>query len=116
MSDDGRITYRYVQAAGYRRIPASGVWGGITPDGNIIANFFVDAPEIPLSITHELRAGGVLGEEISRDYQQPDSPSIERSLEVGVVMSAERARSVGQWLLSKAEELEAAATEQGEDD
>lgn len=117
MSDEGRITYRYIRAPQYRKIPTSGVWGGVTPDGNIIANFFVDSPEMPTSITHELRSGGVLGEEVARDYDETEGATIERSLEVGVVVSPEKARAIGQWLLAKAEEMEAGVdVDEGDED
>jgi len=77
------------------------------PDGNIVANFFVDTPEVPQSITHELAEGHVLGEELSREPAEGE-PTFERSLEVGVVMSPEKARVFAHWLLSKAEELDEA--------
>lgn len=115
MSDEGRITYRYVRAPQYRKIPTSGVWGGVTPDGNIIANFFVDTPEMPISITHELRPAGVLGEEIAREYNESEEAAIERSLEVGVVVSPQKARAIAQWLLAKAEEMESAVREENDD-
>ncbi len=107
MSQRAHITFRYSLAPGYRKVPMSGVWGGAMPDGSIIANFFVDAPEIPQSVTYEMTADHVLGEEIGRE-RASEGPVFERSLEVGVVMSPDRARALAQWLLAKAEELDRA--------
>ncbi len=115
MSNDGRITFRYSTAPAYRKVPVSGVWGGVMPDGNIIANFFVDAPEMPASVTHELTEGHVLGQEVSRERGGDAEPTFERAREVGVVLSPDKAKSFAQWLLSKAEEVEQAQAQEDEE-
>lgn len=85
----------------YRIIAANGIWGGLTPRGDIQLDFFVEKQNTPESIRHELKETGVLGDELGRF----PSRKIIRRLQVGILLSAEQADSVANFIKDKVKEL-----------
>jgi len=101
------VEFEFVRSPECRSILATGVWGGITPEGYILAGFFIDRPPVPQSVTHELTAEGVLGAEIDRRPRVPDRPKVERILQAEVLLTAETAHSLIEWLTAREKELQA---------
>jgi len=112
MANQKQVTFHYTEDANYRTIPVSGAWGGITPKGHIIVNFYYDRPESPKSISHEVGPNGSLGDESDKSYTYGGSGQYERRLEVGVVMDGETADSLMQWLEKMIERIKAIGEEQ----
>lgn len=96
-----KIAFRFQQDEDYRLIPVNGVWGGVTPRGDIKVDLFHESEAQPDVVTHELTPDSTLGEEVERS----PSASIERTVLVGVVLAAEQAESIGRWLQDKAREV-----------
>ncbi|MCH8844473.1 MAG: hypothetical protein IID61_16055 [SAR324 cluster bacterium] len=96
------IRIRYVKDDGYRLIPANGAFGGPTPKGDVIIHFFVDHSEMP-DVTElaqqEDQPPGTLQE------IQPQNLGVRRAMQMGVVLNAQVARSIGHWLLAKSETI-----------
>lgn len=92
------ITIRFRKDEGYRVLSVNAVWGGVTPRGDIIVDLCHESQPYPDAITQELTPDG-LGAEIER---KPPTPSIQRTLLAGMVLSAEHAESIGLWLQEKA--------------
>lgn len=84
--------------------------GGITPQGFVCADFFVETSLTPDTVAHALNADGTLGAEIKREPRVDGVARIERRLQVEVLLSPEAARSVAEWLLKRAGEAEAGAS------
>jgi len=117
MADLKQVTFHYTEDANYRTIPVSGAWGGITPKGHIIVNFYYDRPESPESVSHEVGPKGSLGAELDKSYAHGGDRHFERRLEVGVVMDDETASSLIVWLEKMIEQLKTIAREhQGGDE
>ena len=108
MDQPERINFRYVKDDDYRIVPASGVHGGITPDGHIIAHFFLELLELPETVTHGLDSDGKLGDAIDQTHKSRNGAWLERRLSFGILMSAAKARSIGEWLVGRADEVERA--------
>jgi len=118
MADQKRVTFHYTEDANYRTIPVSGAWGGITPKGHIIVNFYYDRPESPKSTSHEVGAKGSLGEELDKSYVHGGQGHFERRFEVGVVMDDATASTLIQWLQTMTGQLQTIreeTEERGED-
>lgn len=99
---DSTVRIEFERSHLYRIVPADGAWGGPTPRGHILVNFFVDVPVSPLSVTHTLSADGQLGPEVERMPAAADgAPRVSREFEVGVLLSPEDAESVARWLLDQ---------------
>ncbi len=85
----------YVKSEHYMLLPATGVFGGVTPIGDILVEFFVDRQTPPESIVLEI--------------DPPKASEIEkvgerfiRELQVSFLLRADRAHSIGKWLIEKA--------------
>ena len=94
------ITIHFRKDEGYRVLAVNAVWGGVTPRGDIMVDLCHESQPQPDAITHEVTPEG-LGAEIERT---PPTPSVERTVLVGVVLTPEHAESIGLWLQAKARE------------
>lgn len=79
----------------YRLLPATGAFGGSTPTGDIIVEFFVERQTHPKKIILELDPSG--SKEIKREGGE-----IVREMQVGIFLRPDRAHSIGKWLMEKA--------------
>ncbi len=87
----------FKKAQDYKIITANGAWGGISPHGEVIMELCVerlDSPEyVELSVSDQ---GEV------RETGRAPAHHVREAL-VGVVLRADIARSIGQWLIQQAD-------------
>jgi hypothetical protein len=100
---EGRVRYHFIKSNFFRVVLAEGVYGGISPSGQIRMTFFNERSALPQQTEYGINSDGSLGNEdpegrVSRD-------GFVRELEVDVVMNIEHARLVHQWLGQKIEML-----------
>lgn len=95
----------------YRIVAANGVWGGITPRGDIQLDFFVERQGVPEIIKHEFTEQGTLGNITDR---KPE-PRFIRRLQVGILLSPDKADSIANFIKEKVAEFneKAAAISKG---
>jgi len=93
---DIKIAFR--KALDYRIIPVTGAWGGVNPQGEIVFDLFVEKLEVPESVQIKIEPGRP-PVEISREGQIHV-----RESQIGVVVRPDIARSLGEWLIQKANE------------
>ena len=96
-----KITFSFTKDEGYRLLSVNGVWGGPTPRGDILVNFFHESQAIPETVTHEVASAGQLGDELER----APKPVFQRTVLVGMMLTAEQAESIGRWLQEKARKV-----------
>lgn len=96
---DTTLDIEYQKATDYKLFPATGAWGGPTPQGEILCNFFVEHTAIPKSVTLTINKGVVQPGEASEPSR------IVRELQTAVIMRPDIAKSIGEWLIRKAEEV-----------
>jgi hypothetical protein len=101
-----KITFR--KAPGYRIIPVTGAWGGVNPQGEIVFDLFVEKLEVPESIRIRVEPGRPPAE-IAREGQVHV-----RESQMGVVVRPDIARSLGEWLIQKANEAASGTVEGNE--
>ena len=99
-----RIRVKSRKDSEHRIIPASGVWGGVTPHGMVYFDVVLEKPEAPVSTT--INVNETTGERIET-VDDPAEPAVERILMTGILTRPEIARAIGQWLIDKADEAEA---------
>jgi len=87
----------YSKDQGYKLVPVTGAWGGVSPQKEIIVDFYIDNLRHPDSI--EITAAG--GKIVKEDRTPAESP-IDRVLQFGVVLRPDIARSIGKFLIEKA--------------
>ncbi len=101
-------TFFYERDAGHAIFPASGMFGGPTPRGEIYIAFFADHAPIPQQVTHEIKDDGHLGDELRRSQSQQ---GYVRTIGSEIVMSVETAVSLREWLQTKIDDLLTAKAE-----
>lgn len=104
------VTFKYAKANDYRVIAANGVYGGPLPSGEIKADFFVEFVETPGVERFEVKDKR-LGALIDR---VPSKGTWIRELQIGLLLSRNTAKSIGEWLLEKVKIAEEQALKAGE--
>lgn len=94
------INVFYKRSDNFTVFPVGGVWGGITPQGLISAEFFIDKPASPEHTVLKLDETGEAKETV------PDRQDITRELLVGLIANPEIARIIGNWLITRADEVD----------
>lgn len=98
----GQITFEYKISPNYTNYTIAGAHGGLQPGGLITANIFSERTAIPKRIVHRLTDEGGLGEIIEEDKKE----AIIRDVLFSLSMTPNTAKSLGKWLIEKAEEYE----------
>ena len=95
------INIKFTKTPDYKIIAATGAFGGPTPQGEILCNFFIEYKEPPEFLEIEIgERGGIVKEteKIANDYYN-------RELQIGVLLRPDIAKSVGDWLISHADKV-----------
>lgn len=93
----------FKKADGYKVMPVSGAWGGLTPQGLVHCDFFVEKSENPERVVMSLDETTGEAREISRS---PEQNFVVRESLVGVMMQPDMARSIGKWLIAQADDFD----------
>lgn len=102
-----KILVKFREAPDYKKVGATGIFGGITPTGHVLCHFFIDFQEIPSEMTHIVQEGGNLAPEAGNQFP----PNIIRELQVGVLLPPQILRSVGEWFIAQSDTIEQIAQE-----
>lgn len=96
VGEDRRAKFVLTKSSDYRTIAANGVWGGVTPRGDLRVDFFLESLTFPEAVTHLVNPDGKLGNELSR---APSDRAFTREIQMGVLLSLDHADSIGRWLI-----------------
>ena len=81
----------------YKIVSATGVWGGVSPGGDIFFDLFIDKRDNPeyleLKIDNHNKT-----EEVGRGEQK-----LVRESQIGITLRPDNALVIGKWLIEKAE-------------
>lgn len=83
----------------------NGAFGGVSTQGEIIANFFLERMPVPNSVTNSVNPDGTLGGVVEIDPENLNDTVI-RYISTGIVLNEENAKSVYEWLGNQIQELE----------
>ncbi len=90
-----QITVEFDRSDDYRLVPVTGAWATHTPNGDIVAELFVERRLPPREVTLEIE------ENQAREIDQ-QAGRLVREVVTGLVMRPEVAFAIGQWLVAKA--------------
>lgn len=93
-----KFKIHFTKASSYKIIPATGAWGGPTPQGELLCNFFVEYRDAPDNIEMEIEGGR------AKEPERIEADFI-RELQMGVIIRPDIAKSIGEWLVRKADEI-----------
>ena len=102
------VKFIYNVDENYRTVYVNGVYGGITPRGDIHCSFFIEYNAIPEEEAFEV-SEGKLGKKLD---QPKEFTLLNRDLRVGLFLKADDAESIANWLLDKVRILRGEKTEQ----
>jgi len=101
------IDIQYDFDPSYRIVAANGVYGGITPRGDMKIDFFVESLDVPHQVRNKVLPDGKLGEEISRS----PGKRLVRRLQVGLILSINDAGRIADFIKQRIELVKAKAKE-----
>lgn len=90
-----KIEFKYKFPDDYTPTYVNGCYGGKSPKGEVIINFFLERIPIPNSETFKLSEEGSLD---SRIGVKPEAMPMIRTVPCGVIMSKESAKEIYDWL------------------
>ena len=108
-----KLTVKLKKDKDHRIYSVSGVWGGVTPQGMVYFDLFLEKPEAP---DHTIITVDETTGQKTESVPQTSDPCIERILLAGVTVRPEIARSIGQWLIEKSDEVEMIRRHEGRHD
>lgn len=98
MSEKKEIKYVYTKSKDFRNITASGVHGGVSINGNIELDLFLEKHTKPKEGIIEIEGNKMVNERLI-----PNNINFEREIQIGVMLSPNVAYNIGKWLIEKAE-------------
>lgn len=105
-SENQSFKIKYIFQDDYNPIYINGAYGGVTPSGEIVANFYFERHPLPNSETWT---------QDKQDLEPKDlANSAVRVVETGIIISPKTARNIAEWLLEKIR-LAEVINSQGED-
>lgn len=101
VGEDRQAKFFFEYDPHYRLVGANGIWGGITPRGDLQLDFFAESIAIPDTVTNLVTPEGKLGPELGRSPER----RFMRRLQVGVLLSLEQADSIADFIKEKVAEF-----------
>lgn len=99
------IKFKYIFEEDYNPKYVNGAFGGVSPLGEIIVNFYLERIPLPYEDIHELNDNGQIG--IMKERKPEDFNTIMiRYIQSGIVLSLEQAKSIHSWLGNNIKEAE----------
>ena len=103
--DKQSLKFKYIFSDDYNPVYVNGAQGGVNPQGEIVANFYLERLALPNSQTQVVTPTGVLGEVIDTDPKDLNQ-SFVRFVKSGIVMNLQSAKGIHAWLGSLIEQCE----------
>lgn len=102
-----KIKCKYIFAENYNPIYVNGAYGGVTPRGEIVVNFYLERMALPYSQSFEL-ATNKLNEILSERDPQDLQDTFVRFVSTGIVLDYKNAKTIHNWLGNHIKKLETA--------
>src|SRR5215470_7700056 len=95
------ILVKFREAPDYKKVGATGIYGGITTTGELLCHFYIEFHEIPDEQRHIVKDGSLVPEPGSSS-----TTALIRELQVGVLLPAHIIRSIGEWFIVQSNTIE----------
>jgi hypothetical protein len=100
--DPDEIAIEWEYDKDYRIVAANGMWGGITPRGDLRIEFFVESNSIPREAVFLKDESGSYKERSKR----PEKPAVVRKIQIGVMVPGPQVKSFAEWFRDKAQKVQ----------
>jgi hypothetical protein len=112
-NNDSSFSFKYIFTYDYNPVYVNGAHGGVSPRGELIANFYLERQPLPNELTHAVSSEGAIGNVTAVDPKNLNS-SLVRYVPCGIVLNYASAKTLHQWLGDKIAEMEQMAQAAGE--
>ncbi|MGV8057871.1 MAG: hypothetical protein AB2L12_07620 [Smithellaceae bacterium] len=92
-----KITFKYVHPDNLRDLYANGIYGGVTPRGELYIHFYSERHPIPKKATHKIDDHGVL----STDGDVEIGGDVVRLVQSSVILDIGTAIALKDWLIEQ---------------
>ena len=96
------IEIHYIKTPSYRTYHVDGVYGGLTPKGDLYCELYTERNATPQLAVHEITEEGRLGNVIKKEGRS----GIIREIECGISLDVSTAYALKEWLERKIEDYE----------
>lgn len=105
MSDSKEVQFIYNKKEDYEPIYVNGVYGGVTPRGDLLCHFFYEYVDVPEKEILELDEKGQIKPDTLKKIQKNDDSdnvkTVKRDIRVGIIIPAHQIQSISAWMLDK---------------
>jgi len=101
-SDKDKVKFHYIKGNFFRVVHVDGVFGGLSPSGDVFASIFSQRPPIPTLTVQPVKEDGQLGDELISERATKDG--LVREVEIGLVIRPDVAEVLIKWLQEKVEQ------------
>jgi hypothetical protein len=113
MDKTDKIKFKYIFQDDYNPKYVNGAFGGISPQGEIVLNFYLERVALPRSQTYSVKEGLALSE-ISEQREPGDhESSVVRFVENGIVLDLAHAEDIHRWQGAHIETLKSSLKKHG---
>ncbi|MHB8581050.1 MAG: hypothetical protein ACYDA4_14505 [Ignavibacteriaceae bacterium] len=100
------ISFVYEKSKDAKTVPANGAYGGPTPDNSgVVIHFYLEYGSIPHSTDIPIEVGQTTADpKLGRNITRGD---FTREIQSSIFMSAESAITIGKWLITRGEIIQA---------
>lgn len=99
--ENNSVKFRYIFENDYNPQYANGAFGGITPHGEVVLNFYFERSGLPYTQEFALNNDGTIGDMTGIE---PEESKYVRYIQNGVIMTQKDARSFAQWIIQMLDE------------
>src|SRR6185369_9103547 len=104
-NNDSSVSFKYIFTYDYNPVYVNGAHGGVSPRGELVANFYLERQPLPNEITHAITGEGSIGD-ITDVAPKNLNNSLVRYVSCGIVLNYANAVNLHQWLGDKITEME----------
>jgi hypothetical protein len=108
-SEKDKVKFHYLKANDFRVVHMDGVFGGLSPTGDIFMSIFSQRPPIPQVTVQPVNEKGELGDEILPERIVRDG--LVREIEVGIALRPEIAENLIKWLQERVDQYKSLKTQ-----
>lgn len=99
-----RVRFIYQKPEDYKMVYVNGVYGGVTPRGELLCHFFQEYADVPAEEEFPLVEGKPQfdkGSRVERMEHAPTEAVVRRDVRVGLIIPAHQITSIANWMLDK---------------
>lgn len=111
-TEKDKVKFHYLKANYFRVVHMDGVFGGLSPTGDIFMSIFSQRPPIPQITVQPVKENGELGDEALSERIVKEG--VVREIEVGIAVRPEIAETLIKWLQEKVDQYKSLQSQAGQ--